>query len=336
MLNAAARTSNLFAPMKRYRILNLEPNNYSADALAILQSLGQVDNGPLTRLELLARVHEYEILIVRLAHQVDGKIIDRAECLKAIVTATTGLDHIDVAYAETKNIKVLSLRGETEFLRGIPATAEHTWALLLALVRRIPAAFQSVLAGEWERDRFKGHDLAGKRLGILGLGRIGEMIARYGQAFNMRVVAYDPYRKDWLPGVERASSQSELLRQSQVLSVHVPLNEETENLLGASELAQLPPGALLVNTARGQVIDEAALLAALEQGHLAGAALDVLWDERAAGPNRSLLVQYARTHDNLLITPHIGGATYESMATTEIFMARKLKTFLENLEASSG
>ena len=317
--------------MKRYRILNLEPESYSAEALAIMQSLGRVDNGPLTRLELLMRLHEYEILIVRLAHQVDQEIFDHASSLKAIVTATTGLDHIDMAYAETKNIKVLSLRGETEFLLSIPATAEHTWALLLALVRRIPAAFQSVLAGEWERDRFKGHDLAGKKLGILGLGRIGEMVARFGQAFNMRVISYDSYRRDWLPSVDRALDMKTLLRQSQVLCVHVPLNEETENLLGASELAQLPPGALLVNTSRGQIIDEAALLSALEQGQLAGAALDVIWDERIAGPSRSELVQYARTHENLLITPHIAGATFESMAATEIFMARNLRTFLESL-----
>jgi len=321
--------------MKPYRILNLEPDNYSAEALAILQSIGKVDSGPLTRLELLARVHEYEILIVRLAHQIDNEIIDRAGRLKVIVTATTGLDHIDMACAEARNIEVLSLRGETEFLRGIPATAEHTWALLLALVRRIPSAFQSVLAGEWHRDRFKGHDLAGKTLGILGLGRIGEMVARYGQAFGMRVIAYDPYRRDWLPGVERTASQDNLLRQSQVLCLHVPLNEETTNLLGAAELAQLPLGAILVNTARGQVLDEAALLDALASGRLAGAALDVLWDERAASPNRSALVQYARAHDNLLITPHIGGATYESMAATEIFMARKLKAFLESQQGSS-
>jgi D-3-phosphoglycerate dehydrogenase len=177
--------------------------------------------------------------------------------------------------------------------------------------------------------------LAGKTLGILGLGRIGEMVARFGQAFNMRVIAYDSHRRDWLPDVKRAHDMKTLLRQSQVLCVHVPLNEETTNLLGASELAQLPPGALLVNTARGQIIDETALLSALEQRHLAGAALDVLWDERVAGPNRSPLVQYACTHDNLLITPHIAGATYESMSATEIFMARKLKAFLESQRGSS-
>ena len=322
--------------MKPYRILNLEPDNYSTDALAILQSLGSVDRGPLTRRELLARIDDYEIVIVRLAHKIDREILDHARRLKVIVTATTGLDHIDLAYAEAKNIEVLSLRGETDFLRSIPATAEHTWALLLALVRRIPAAFQSVLAGEWQRDRFKGHDLAGKTLGILGLGRIGEMIARYGQAFGMRVLAYDPYRKDWLPGVERAANQSELLRQSQILCVHVPLNEETENLLGAAELAQLPPGSILVNTARGQVLDETALLDALASRRLAGAALDVLWNERDAGSNLSALVQYARTHDNLLITPHIGGATYESMAATEIFMAHRLRAYLESQRGSLG
>ena len=321
--------------MPRFHILNLEPDNYSAEASAILQSLGRVDSGPLTRRELLERIGDYEIIIVRLAHQVDREMLDRAERLKAILTATTGLDHIDMAYAESKNITVLSLRGETEFLRGIPATAEHTWALFLALVRRIPSAFQSVLAGEWERDRFKGHDLAGKTLGILGLGRIGEMVARYGQAFGMRVIAYDPYRRDWLPGVERAGEMETLLRQSQVLCVHVPLNEETTNLLGAAELAQLPPGAVLVNTARGQVLDESALLNALESGRLAGAALDVICNERSEGPNCSPLVQYARTHDNLLITPHIAGATYESMAATEIFMARKLKAFLEGQQGSS-
>jgi D-3-phosphoglycerate dehydrogenase len=317
--------------MKPYRILNLEPENYAAAARTILQSLGRVEAGPLKRRALLAQVGVYDILIVRLAHPIDREVLERAARLKVIVTATTGLDHIDIAYAETKSIAVLSLRGETAFLRGIPATAEHTWALLLALTRHIPAAFQSVKAGEWQRDRFKGHDLAGRTLGILGLGRIGGMVARYGQAFGMRVIAFDPYRREWLAGVERAASRDELLRQSQVLSVHVPLNAETTNLLGAAELAQLPPGALLVNTARGQVLDEAALIASLASGHLGGAALDVICNERSGGPAGSDILRYARAHDNLLVTPHIGGATFESMAATEVFMANKLRKYLEGL-----
>jgi D-3-phosphoglycerate dehydrogenase len=312
----------------RVRILNLEPENYSAEALAVLQLLGEVEGGPLRREELLDCIGQYDVLIVRLAHQIDRAVLDRAGRLRAIVSATTGLDHIDVDYAASKGIAVLSLRGETDFLRRIPATAEHTWALLLALVRRIPAAHASVLAGEWQRDRFRGADLAGKTLGLLGLGRIGEKVAGYAQAFGMQVLACDPYRRGWIPGVERLADQAELLRRSQILSVHVPLNAETEGLIGAAELALLPVGALLVNTSRGQVLDEAALLAALESGHLGGAALDVLADERQANLVESPLVRYARTHDNLILTPHIGGATRESMAATEIFMAHKLRAFL--------
>ncbi|MBN2386555.1 MAG: hypothetical protein JXB85_06005 [Anaerolineales bacterium] len=313
------------------RILNLEPENYSGEALALLQSLGEVDAGPHGRAALLELVGRYQVLIVRLAHQIDREVLGRATRLRVLVSATTGLDHIDVAAAEALGVTILSLRGETEFLRNIPATAEHTWGLLLALVRNLPAAHASVLAGEWQRDRFRGHDLAGQTLGLLGLGRIGEKVARYGLAFGMRVTAFDPYRTGWPEGVERLSRQSELLQQSRILSIHVPLNAETEGLVGAAELALLPPGAWLINTARGQVLDEQALLAALEGRHLAGAALDVLSDERGGALAESALVRYACEHANLILTPHIGGATGESMAATEVFMAHKLSAFLTQL-----
>lgn len=313
--------------MSAVRILNAEPDRYSPEARVILEQIGTVDNGPLTRGELLARLPEYDVLIVRLAHQIDAEVLARGERLRAIVSATTGLDHIDLAEAERRGVAVLSLRGETEFLRSIPATAELAWALLLGLVRRLPQAYASVLRGEWNRDAFRGHDLCGRSLGILGLGRIGEKVARYGLAFGMRVLAYDPTRDPWMEGVERANTMDELLAASEVLSIHVPLNERTEGLIGRRELALLPPGALLVNTARGAVLQREALLEALESGRLSGAALDVLWDERGAADER--LLEYARTHENLLITPHIGGATVESMAATEVFMARKLQRFLQ-------
>jgi D-3-phosphoglycerate dehydrogenase len=314
--------------MPRLNILNAEPENYSAEAASILAKLGEVTNGPMSRAGLLAALPEVDVLIVRLAHQIDREALDQGKHLKVIVTATTGLDHIDIDYARSKGVTVLSLRGETEFLRSIPATAEHTWALLLALVRYIPAASQSVLSGVWVRDQFKGHDLAGKRLGILGLGRIGEKVARYGQAFDMPVLAFDPYRADWPVGVERLASMEDLLSRSQVFSIHVPLNDETENLIGVQELSLLPPGAILVNTSRGQVIEEKALIRALEASQLGGVALDVICDERSESLSSSPLLEYARRHPNLLITPHIGGATYESMEATEIFMACKLEKYL--------
>jgi D-3-phosphoglycerate dehydrogenase len=316
------------------QILNAEPLNYHDQPRRVLQSLGHLDELYLNRAELLDCVANYDVLIVRLGFQVDREVIDAAPNLKAIVTATTGLDHIDLVYAEQRGVKVLSLRGETEFLHSIPATAEHTWGLLLALLRHIPWAYQSVLEGEWERDRFRGHDLSGKRLGIVGLGRIGQKVARYGLAFGMDVYAYTMPPVPEISGVKLCNSLPELLRQSDVLSLHVPLNAETAGMIGAKELALLPQGAVVVNTARGAILDGQALLESLQQGKLAGAALDVLVDEREQySAVREQLLAYAQTCSNLLITPHIGGATEESMCATELFMANKLKHYLASISS---
>ncbi|MBI3159764.1 MAG: hydroxyacid dehydrogenase [Chloroflexi bacterium] len=311
------------------RILNLEPEGYSPEARRILQTCGSVTDGPLDRAALLAALPHVDVLLVRFAHRIDREIFDVAPRLKAIVTAATGTDHIDAATAEERGVRVLSLKGETEFLERVPATAEHTWALLLALLRRLLAAAASVQAGRWERDAFRGNDLAGKHLGLVGVGRIGRIVAGYGLAFGMQVGGYDPAPAKRVDGMRYFETLNELLAWSQVLSLHVPLEPATMGLIGAAELAALPSGAWLVNTSRGAVLDEAALLAALESGHLAGAALDVLTDEatRMRGAPHPL-VEYARTHNNLIITPHIGGATVESMAMTEVFMAEKLKAFL--------
>lgn len=310
-------------------ILNAEPLGYSSEAGALLARLGKVVAKEMSRTQLLEELGGYDVLIVRLANQIDREVIDAGRRLQAIVTATTGLDHIDEAYARQRGITVLSLRGETDFLKEIRATAEHTWALLLSLLRHIVPASTAACRGQWNRDAFRGHELFGKRLGIVGLGRLGKKVARYGQAFGMAVAAFDPFIRNWVEGVGRKTELSELLRISDILSLHIPLNDETVNLIGATELARLPRGAVLVNTSRGRIIDEQALIGALQSTHLAGAALDVVCGERTnENQVQSRLLDYARRHDNLLITPHIGGATHESMAQTEIFMARKLTKFL--------
>lgn len=310
------------------RILNAESAQYSEAALAILKTFGEVEEGDLNRVDLLKKINGYDVLIVRLRNQIDAQVMDAAPSLKAIVSATTGLDHIDVNLAAKRNIATLSLRGEPDFLRTIPATAEHTWGLLLALMRNIPAAHASVMRGEWQRDRFKGRELAGKRLGILGLGRIGEKVAVYGRAFGMSVLAFDPYRAEFPFGVTRKDSLENLMRDSDILSIHVPLTAETANLIGARELEFLPKDACLINTSRGAILDEKGLLDALQTGRLAGAALDVLAEERNLKLETHSPTMYAKSHSNLLITPHIGGATYESMAATEVFMAKKLQAYL--------
>jgi D-3-phosphoglycerate dehydrogenase len=313
----------------RPQILNLEPKGYSDDARLLLESIGDVTDGPLSRAALMETLPAYDILIVRLAHQIDKEVIDAGKRLQVIVSGTTGLDHIDLTAARSKQISVLSLRGEEEFLRGITATAEMTWALLLALMRRIPEAVSSVRAGQWNRDAVKGRDLYGRRLGIVGLGRVGRQVAEFGTAFQMSVAAYDPFVTYWPQTVLRKHSLAALLRESDVVSIHVNLHPGTVGFIGHHELALLPQGAVVINTSRGEVMDDQALVEALESGRVDGAALDVIPQERREEMRQnSRLILYAATHQNLLITPHAAGATHEAMRKTEVFMANKLIAFL--------
>ena len=225
--------------------------------------------------------------------------------------------------------RVPGLRGEVDLLRTIRATPEHTWALLLALARKLPVAAAASLTGAWDRDAFRGVELAGRRLAILGLGRVGRIVATYGTAFGMDVLAYDT-EPVTAPGVTMVGSMDELLGQADVLLVHVPLDDSTRGLLGAAELARLPRGALVVNTARGAVFDESALVDALRTGAVAGVAADVIEAERTPDGHRlSPLLGFASEHpDRAIVTPHIAGATWESMHRTEVFLAERLRELI--------
>lgn len=314
------------------RVLVAESRDFSADAASLLRSYSLPTFAELDRAGLLRAIPQADVLWVRLDHSIDREVLDAGAQLRAIVSPTTGLDHIDVRLAAEREIAILSLRGEREFLDSISATAELTWGLLLSLTRRIPAAAAAVERGEWDRTRFRGHDLRGRTLGIVGLGRLGIQVARFGLAFGMRVLAYDPYQERWHPEVARCSTLRELLEASDAVSIHVPLQDATVRLIGAQEVGWMRPHAVLLNTSRGTIVDEAAVLEALEAGRLRGAALDVLPDERLAdSPLAQRLIQYAARYENLLITPHLGGATFESMAATEIFMAQKLQRHLESV-----
>lgn len=289
----------------------------------MLESLGVVDDGPYERSALLPIIHHYDVLIVRLGHMINREIMQAAPRLKTIVTATTGLNHIDINEAETRGITVLSLQGEREFLNDIYATAEHTWALLLALCRSLPHAYHDVLVKNWDRDKFRGIELHGKTLGILGLGRIGTKVVNYGNAFGMNVIGYNKSSVEVPEGV-RLVSLNKLLQESDIVSIHVNYSSDTHGMFGECEIFSMKKGALLVNTSRGEILDEKALLDGLLTGHLGGAALDVLCGENNGWQNGDPLIAYARSHSNLLITPHIGGCTVESMGKTELFMAHKL------------
>jgi D-3-phosphoglycerate dehydrogenase len=265
------------------------------------------------------------VLWIRLRHRIDRELLDAAPRLKIIVSPTTGLNHIDLSEAERRGIQVISLRGEHEFLRDVRATAELTVGLILAIVRHIPAAADHARAGGWDRDQFKGHELCGRTLGLVGYGRLGRIVGRYMQAFDMRVVAADPSvtAAELEPGIELLPLD-ELLKQSDVVSLHANLDDRTAGFFGRREFGAMKPGAWFVNTARGELIDEAALVEAIESGQVAAAAVDVVSNERATGMAGHPLIEFARRDPRLLITPHIGGCTVESLAKTEAFLAEKL------------
>lgn len=312
-----------------FKILNTEPGRFTDEAKAALRKIACIDEVEADRRYLLEHVSEYDGLFIGLRNMIDKDVLARAVRLKCIVTPTTGLNHIDMDTANSMGITVLSLKGEIKFLESVTATAELTWGLLLALVRKIPTACQSVVAGSWVRDEFYGSELTGKTLGVLGYGRLGKMVAAYGRAFGMRVIVHD---HGPISSTEMEScSLNELLRQSDVISVHLPLNNETKCFLSRERFSVIKPGAVLLNTARGEIVDESALLAALRDGRLSGAAVDVLTDEVSNQQDwltKSALWAYAKNHDNLLIVPHIGGVTVESVEKTNRFMIEKLNIYL--------
>lgn len=307
------------------KLLNAEPDRYSRKAYEKLCEVLSVDERNLSGQELANAAINYDILIVRLRSYIGPEFFIPESKLKYIVSATTGIDHIDTNAAQKHGTRVLNLRGETSFLKTITATSEHTMGLILALLRNIPSAHNSVLQNKWERDLFIGRDLCSQTIGLIGLGRLGSKVAEFAHAFNMKVKAYDPYidNKIWPDYVHRCENMDQLLSSSTIISLHVHLDASTRGLIGFNEIDKMAKEAVIINTSRGALIEEKALLHGLITKKIKGAALDVLADEIYTGADSPLL-EYARDNSNLIITPHIGGATIDSMHRTEEFMADKL------------
>lgn len=310
------------------KILNTIGDVYDEEAKKILQPLGEVSYKTIDQKELLDSIAVYDIVIIGLGLRFDKEVLDRATHLKVIATATTGLDHIDVNYAKEKDVMIISLRGENDFLDTITGTAELSLGLLLNVIRMVAPAAESVKRGEWQREKFRGHSLVGKTLGIVGLGRLGKMMARYGNGLGMNVIAYDPHID-----AQVFSSLSvkqvdfiTLIKESDAISLHVHLTQETEGMFTREVFGQMKRGVYLINTSRGKIVNETDIIVALEQGQVAGYATDVLANELRFGETfvADPLVEYAKTHQNVLIVPHIGGMTYESRQATDIFVANKV------------
>jgi D-3-phosphoglycerate dehydrogenase len=303
-----------------------EPKDYSQKAIRLYKSLGRVYFWPeLTKKNKKAIQKSAHILVTGLKYQINSKWIDEMPNLEVIATNTTGLNHIDLKEAKKRGIKIISLRGQTDFLKNVPSTAEETFALMLSLIRNIPWAFDDVKKGNWNRDKWRGHQLFEKTLGILGFGRLGKIMARYARAFGMEVIACDPYVSGAAMkqrGVRKADMLT-LFKKSDVVSLHVLLTDENYNLVKEKHLKMMKPSAYLINTARAELIEKDALLKALKNKWIAGAAVDVLWDEKGNGGHlkKDPLAAYAKNNKNLIIVPHIGGATFEAMEITQEFLA---------------
>jgi D-3-phosphoglycerate dehydrogenase len=314
------------------RILIAEPLDFSPEAVDLLEGSAEVTLEPTDRAGLVGALAEYDVVWFRLAHKIDRALLSGPLRCRLLAVPVTGLDHIDLEACAERGIRVVSLRGETSFLQQVRGTAELTVALALALLRRIPAAADHVRRGGWDRDLFRGWELYGHTVGLVGVGRLGRIVAGYFQAFGMEVLGYDP--RDDFPheAAERVDTLAELLAASDVVSLHVSYDASTSHLIGRRELAAMQPHAVLVNTSRGGVVDELALVDAIETGAIAGAALDVLDGE----PNTAdhPLVKLAQKTDRVLIVPHIGGNTWESFEKTELFLAHKVLEALRNGAAS--
>lgn len=296
-----------------------EPEGYSAAAIETYRKIGTVvlrKPGMPDEEQALA---EATVVVLRL-DPVRKELLDRMPNLRVIAVPTTGLNHIDTAEAERRGITIVSLKGRRDITEKIYATSELTIGLMLALLRHLPAAHGHVVGGGWDRMKFVGHEISRTVIGLVGCGRLGSRVATILQGMGATIVATDPNQSvATIPAGVELLPLDETLRRADIVSIHVDLNPQTTHFFGAEQFASMKSGAYLINTSRGEVMDEAALLDALVSGKLAGAAMDVMDGEHPSGSHLSenLLVAYAKTHDNLILSPHIGGATEESMLLTE-------------------
>jgi D-3-phosphoglycerate dehydrogenase / 2-oxoglutarate reductase len=263
-------------------------------------------------------VGNYDGLAIRSATKVTAKILEQAKNLKVIGRAGIGVDNVDIPAATAKGVIVMN----TPFGNSI-TTAEHAIAMMFALAREIPQADASTQAGKWEKNRFMGVELTGKTLGVIGCGNIGSIVANRAIGLSMHVIAYDPFLSPERArdlGVEKVEID-ELLRRADIITLHTPLTEKTKNILSAENIARTKKGVRIVNCARGGLVDEAALRAALDSGHVAGAAFDVFVEEPAT--QNPLF-----GHPHVVCTPHLGAATTEAQENVALQIAEQMSDYL--------
>jgi len=291
------------------------------DGIDVLAPHAQVDvRLGLPQRELIAAIGEYDVLIVRSETQVTAEVIEAGKKLQVIGRAGVGVDNIDLQAATRRGIIVVNAP-----LGNTVSAAEHTIGLMLALARHIPAASASLKEGRWERKRFLGIEVRGKSMGIVGLGQVGSEVARRARGLEMHVLGYDPFvseERAHVLGVELVSFE-DLLKRADFISLHTTLTPDTRHFIGEQQLKLVKPSVRIINTARGQLIDEQALCRAIEEGRVAGAAIDVFSQEPP--PTDSVLLK----DDRILVTPHLGASTAEAQERVAIDVAEQVVSILK-------
>ncbi|MSR64956.1 MAG: hypothetical protein EXS18_04150 [Verrucomicrobiae bacterium] len=303
--------------MPRAKILIFN-DGYQWEDLADLSSdqldVTCVPNG--NKQQLLEKIGDCDACVPNLRIKFDKEVLDSAKRLKVIASQATGTDHLDLKLIEQRGITLFTLKYDRDILDQVTTTAELAWGLLMCCARKLPECFDASRQGYWGRQQFAGIQLNGKTLGIIGVGRLGTMMVQYGNAFRMRVIGCDPHPKILPPGVQLVPSIEELLAQSDFISLHVHLTDETRNLLNAERLVKVKHGASIINTSRGGLLDEAALIKEMESGRIAAAGLDIIDGEWLEDKYNHPLIAYSRRNPRLYITPHVGGTSPDAVRMT--------------------
>lgn len=309
----------------KYKIFIAEGDDFSADVIKKLKEKATVDVMSCKQDDLMEIFNSYDVFWFRLGFKIDNTVLNESSRCKIIATPVTGIDHIDEDLCEQLGVQIVCLRGERTFLKEVRATSEMAIGLAMSVMRKIPMAHESVLKGNWQRDWFRGNELYGKTIGIIGYGRLGKIMADYAIAFGMNVLVFEPRDEAKISSnkITFLDSLQGLAMKSEIISLHVNYNNSTHHLIGEDFFKSCNPDSYFINTSRGGIVDESALLKALENKWIKGAALDVLQGEPYI-TQKHPLVAYANSHSNLIIVPHIGGNTYESFSKTEHFIACKI------------
>ena len=305
------------------KILILEPRFYPAHATKELEKYGRIETATDPR-QISDKIKDATVVLAWVQNKLDKRFIDAAPRVKIIATASAGVNHIDQDYAKSKGITVLSAPGCNS-----RAVAEFTVGLMLSLLNRIPSAFDDVKKGNWKPLGFIGSQLENKTLGLVGFGKIPKIVAHIAQGFGMRIIANDPFlsKKDIEDFGVKSVTVQEIFEGSHVISLHTPLLPETKNMINEKQIEKMKKGVSIINTSRGEVVDEAAIVKYLKNGKISGYACDVLVGEP---PTESLILKAVNDHsiDNVIITPHIAHSSEEAIEKCGSFVVEQVKEIL--------